>query len=127
MDESDTYLMILDEGRMKGFRWVILTLGEDQFGPPDASVRAGLQNITDLDRLKRIARRTPQSDQLAGNPGYPLSSCPAFSPVAARSLDRAAGPTAGFPSCEEETCCRSLGRGRRPRPNDRQLQGNHAL
>ena len=67
MDESDTYLMILDEGRMKGFRWVILTLGEDQFGPPDASVRAGLQNIADLDRLKRIG---------AGPPGRPAGrSC----------------------------------------------------
>jgi hypothetical protein len=61
MEESDTYLMILDQGQEKGFREIILMLGEDQFGPPDASVKAGLQNITDLDRLKRIARRTPKA------------------------------------------------------------------
>jgi hypothetical protein len=61
MEESDTYLMILDEGQEKGIRGIILIQGEDQFGPPDASVRAGLQNITDLDRLKRIARRTPKA------------------------------------------------------------------
>jgi len=61
MEESDTYLMILDEGQEKGIRGIILLLGEDQFGPPDASVKAGLQNITDLDRLKRIARRTPKA------------------------------------------------------------------
>ena len=61
MDESDTYLMILDEGQEKGIRGVILLLGEDRLGPPDGSVRAALQNITDLDRLNRIARRTPQA------------------------------------------------------------------
>jgi hypothetical protein len=61
MEESDTYLMILDQGQEKGFREIILMLGEDQFGSPDASVKAGLQNITDLDRLKRIARRTPKA------------------------------------------------------------------
>ena len=67
MDESDTYLAILDEGRAKGIRGAILLLGEDRLGPPDASVKAGLQNITDLDRPKRIAP-DPQSGQLAGDP-----------------------------------------------------------
>ena len=61
MEESDTYLMILDEGQEKASREIILILGEDRLGPPDASVKAALQNITDLDRLKRIARRTPQA------------------------------------------------------------------
>jgi len=61
MEESDTYLMILDQGEERGLRGIILLLGEDQFGPPNASVKAGLQNITDLDRLKRIARRTPKA------------------------------------------------------------------
>jgi hypothetical protein len=61
MEESDTYLMILDEGQEKGFREAILIQAEDRFGPPDASVKAGLQNITDLDRLKRIIRRTPKA------------------------------------------------------------------
>jgi len=79
MEASDAYLMILDEGQESGFREIILLQGEDQFGPPNASVKAGLQNITDLDRLKRIARRPPQSGQLAGNPGYPLRLYVAFS------------------------------------------------
>jgi hypothetical protein len=60
MEESDTYLMILDQGEERGLRGIILLQGEDRLGPPDAFVKAELQNITDLDRLKRIARRTPK-------------------------------------------------------------------
>jgi hypothetical protein len=59
MQESDTYLAILDEGQEKGFRRVILIQGEDRFGPPDEAVKASLHSITDLDRLERIARHTP--------------------------------------------------------------------
>jgi hypothetical protein len=58
MHESDTYLMILEEGEEKALREVILALGEDCFGPPDESVKSSLKTITDLDRLKRIARQT---------------------------------------------------------------------
>ena len=58
MYESDTYLMILEEGQAMGTREAILILGEDRFGPPDESVKASLNNTTDLGRLKRIARRT---------------------------------------------------------------------
>jgi hypothetical protein len=61
MHESDTYLMILDEGQEKATREIILFLGEDRFGPPDEAVRARLNNITDLDRLKRIARQTQKA------------------------------------------------------------------
>ncbi len=61
MEESDTYLMILDEGKEKASREIILILGEDRLGPPDATVKAGLQNITDLDRLMRMARGTPKA------------------------------------------------------------------
>ncbi len=61
MQESDTYLMILDEGQEKATREIILVLGEDRLGPPDESVKAGLNNITDLNRLKRIVRRTPKA------------------------------------------------------------------
>jgi hypothetical protein len=61
MQESDTYLMILDEGQEKGIREIILVQGEDRFGPPDESVKANLNNITDLNRLKRIARQTPKA------------------------------------------------------------------
>jgi hypothetical protein len=61
MQESDTYLMILDEGQEKGIRKVILVQGEDRFGPPGEAVKAALDNITDLDRLIRIARQTPKA------------------------------------------------------------------
>ena len=61
MQESDTYLMILDEGQEKALREVILVQGEDKFGPPDEAVKASLNNITDLSRLKRIARQTPKA------------------------------------------------------------------
>src|SRR5207302_1011975 len=59
MHESDTYLMILDEGQEKCARRVILVQGEDRFGPADDAVKASLNSITDLDRLLRIARPTP--------------------------------------------------------------------
>ena len=61
MRESDTYLMILEEGQGKGIREIILIQGEDRFGPPDDSVKASLDKITDLNRLMRIARQTPKA------------------------------------------------------------------
>ena len=61
MQESDTYLMILEEGEEKASREIILVQGEDRFGPPGESVKATLNGITDLDRLKRIARQTPKA------------------------------------------------------------------
>jgi hypothetical protein len=57
MHESDTY----DEGQEKAFREVSLLQGELRFGPPDESVKAQLLHITDLDRLRRMARRTPKA------------------------------------------------------------------
>jgi hypothetical protein len=61
MQESDTYLMILDEGREKGAREDILLFGEERFGPPDEAVKAQLATITDLDRLKRMVRRAAKA------------------------------------------------------------------
>ena len=57
MQESDTYLMILDEGQEKFAREAILVVGEERLGPSDESVRSQLANVTDLDRLKRMVRR----------------------------------------------------------------------
>jgi hypothetical protein len=57
MQESDTYLMILDEGRVKATRENILVVGEERFGPPEENVRVQLANVTDLERLKRMHRR----------------------------------------------------------------------
>jgi hypothetical protein len=60
MQESDTYLMILDEGREKALRETILIQGEDRFGPPDDAIKAGVHDIADLNRLQRMVRRTPK-------------------------------------------------------------------
>ncbi|MBI1918649.1 MAG: hypothetical protein HYS12_28480 [Planctomycetes bacterium] len=61
MQESDTYLMILDEGQEKALREVVLFLGEDQVGAPDESVKERLNGVTDLDRLKRMIRKAPKA------------------------------------------------------------------
>ena len=57
MQESDTYLMILDEGQEKRAKKDILLIGEDRIGPPDESIKTQLESITDLDRLDRMVRR----------------------------------------------------------------------
>lgn len=61
MQESDTYLAILDEGQEKGqekaTRESILAVGEERLGTPDDSIKSQLSNITDLARLKRLVRR----------------------------------------------------------------------
>ncbi len=54
MQESDTYLMILDEGKEKQAKKDILLVGEKRLGAPDESVKAELEGITDLERLDRI-------------------------------------------------------------------------
>lgn len=57
MQESDTYLMILDEGKEKQARRSILLFGEEKFGPAHTSVHEQIDAITDLERLERMARR----------------------------------------------------------------------
>jgi hypothetical protein len=61
MHESDTYLMILEEGEAKALREVVLLQGGDQFGAADEAVRSQRNGVTDLDRLKRMARKTPRA------------------------------------------------------------------
>ena len=57
MQESDTYLMLLDEGQEKRAKKDILLVGEERLGPPDESVKARLDGITQLERLDRMLRR----------------------------------------------------------------------
>ena len=61
MQESDTYLMILDEGQEKCARELILRIGARRLGPPDESVKGYLESITDPEHLKRIACQTPDA------------------------------------------------------------------
>jgi hypothetical protein len=59
MRESDTYQMILDEGREAGrreeVRKVLLRQGGLKFGTPDESVLQTLSRMDDLERLERMA------------------------------------------------------------------------
>ena len=57
MRDSDTYLYILDEGRMDEVKKLILKLGPKWMGAPGESARAALDGITDLERLERMAGR----------------------------------------------------------------------
>jgi hypothetical protein len=61
MEESDTYLMILEKGEEKATREDILAVGEERFGSPEEAVRVQLRNITDLERLKRMVRRAAKA------------------------------------------------------------------
>lgn len=54
MQESDTYLMILDEGQEKYARKAILLVGQKKLGPPDEAIKTRLEGITDLERLDRL-------------------------------------------------------------------------
>jgi hypothetical protein len=57
MQESDTYLMIVDEGREKQAKRDILLVGEERLGPAEESVKSELHTVTDLERLDRMVRR----------------------------------------------------------------------
>ena len=58
LEESDTYLMILEQGEERARREAILMFGEERFGAADASVRDQLANVVDAERLKRMVRVT---------------------------------------------------------------------
>ena len=61
MHESDTFLAILDEGQEKARRDDILVFGEERLGPPEESLVAQFNLVTDLDRLKRMIRRAAKA------------------------------------------------------------------
>ncbi len=57
MEVSDTYLAILDEGRMKYARKAVTIVGNERFGMVPDGVKDCLEGITDLERLDRMIRR----------------------------------------------------------------------
>jgi hypothetical protein len=61
MEESDTYLMIREEGEVIGCRDDILIVGEELFGPADKVVVDRIGAVTDLDHLKRMLRRAARA------------------------------------------------------------------
>jgi len=64
MKESSTYQAIVAEGRAEGLvegqakeaRRLLLILGQDKFGVPDAATRAAINAITDIKRLEKLIR-----------------------------------------------------------------------
>lgn len=71
MHESDTYMAIIDEGREKEAKNIILRMGQKRFGPANETIRARLAAIEDIDRLEALAERLLDVngwDQLFENP-----------------------------------------------------------
>lgn len=54
MEESDTYLAILEEGETKGLRKAILRAGEARFGTPEPSIKSQFEAVSDMERLGRM-------------------------------------------------------------------------
>lgn len=54
LEESDTYLMILEQGEERARRGDILLVGEARLGSADESVRSQLATVSDPERLKRM-------------------------------------------------------------------------
>jgi hypothetical protein len=48
---------IYEEGRLIAARRVILLMGREKFGPPDAATRKTIQSLTNRKRLERMALR----------------------------------------------------------------------
>jgi hypothetical protein len=61
MQESDTFLMILEEGVEKAPRKAVLVVGEARLPPADEAVRSQLASITDLGRLERMLRQAAKA------------------------------------------------------------------
>jgi hypothetical protein len=57
MRDSDTYLMILEEGQEKQLKEDILLAGEARLGAHGEAIKTHLEGIKDLAQLKRMFRR----------------------------------------------------------------------
>ena len=73
LEESSTYQMLLDRGRIDEARRLLLLQGEIRFGPPDGPVRTAIDSLGDLEQLERLSRRllatTSWSELLAAPQG----------------------------------------------------------
>jgi hypothetical protein len=57
MKESSTYQAIIAEGRVEEARRSVLIGGEERFGAPDATVRAAINGMTDVEQLEQLFRK----------------------------------------------------------------------
>jgi predicted transposase YdaD len=66
MRESVTYQMIVEEGiergEVSGMRRLIVDLGTEKFGPPDALTIARLDRVASLERLRQLGRAILHAD-----------------------------------------------------------------
>jgi hypothetical protein len=61
MRESDTYLAILDEGRLEEAKKLILQFGSFRLGAPDEATSTFVKGLADLERLERMAARLSEA------------------------------------------------------------------
>lgn len=57
LEESDTYLMILEQGEERATRRDILLVGEARLGAADEAVKNRLADIKDAERLTRMVQK----------------------------------------------------------------------
>jgi hypothetical protein len=55
MPASTAFDAMIEKGEIKNSHRLLLRLGRQRFGNPDATTEAALTAITDLDRLERLA------------------------------------------------------------------------
>jgi predicted transposase YdaD len=61
MEQSVTYQAIVKKGEAREKRKMLLLLGSQRFGAPDAHTAAAIEAITDLDRLEQLALQLNQA------------------------------------------------------------------
>jgi hypothetical protein len=57
VEESTTYQYILEQGEIRGMRKLLLEQGVTKFGAPAKQVKAAIQELEDLSRLRRMGVR----------------------------------------------------------------------
>ena len=57
MEESSTYQFLLAKGALKEAKKLLLVQGRNRFGPPDGTIVAAIDAITDLERLEQLGER----------------------------------------------------------------------
>ena len=57
VEDSTTYQYIIEQGALRGVRALLLEQGASKFGAPTEKVKASIQELEDLPRLKRMGLR----------------------------------------------------------------------
>lgn len=57
MEESDTYMELIERGQLKEAKRIVLRAGQKRFGPPPEGARAAVEGTTDIEWLERLNDR----------------------------------------------------------------------